>query len=159
MGARGSRSADEQAADGFNDGDGERMPPPYDLLESERAEWFEIVNCMPADHFTPADVPLLRAYCCASALHRQARLSVHTDGMILYDERGRAKANPAAGILATQATSMALLSSKLRLSPAARTDKRGVSTSDAVGGKSGGDRPPHLVEPRPGDPDYVQRAH
>jgi phage terminase small subunit len=65
MGSRGRKSGAEltlvaRAEDVL----GARRPDPPDHLSDEAAvEWREIVNSLPADHFSRATHPMLEAYC------------------------------------------------------------------------------------------------
>lgn len=41
----------------------ERQRPPHDLTDEETEIWVAIVDCEPADKFSPATAPLLAQYC------------------------------------------------------------------------------------------------
>lgn len=41
----------------------ERQRPPHDLTDEETEIWAAIVDCEPADKFSPATAPLLAQYC------------------------------------------------------------------------------------------------
>jgi len=117
MKQRGRKSIGDLQAVGFPDA---RVVAPDCLEGGELVEWHAIVNSLPADFFRPGDVPLLAAFCVASALHKEARADVRQNGMTIMNGRGTPVANPACGILSTQASAMATLASKLRLCPSAR---------------------------------------
>lgn len=113
----------------------DRIAAPGHLTQAQKAEWRAIVDSLPADYFRPGDVPLLSAFCVASALHKEAQSHMEANGMILTDERGKMTANPASSILMMQASSMAQLAMKLRLCPSARmraekTASAGVKASN-----------------------------
>ena len=40
-----------------------RPDVPYDLNEAEGAVWHAVVDTMPADYFTPAQIPMLKIMC------------------------------------------------------------------------------------------------
>lgn len=129
---RGRKSAEDQLA--VVPISGARMDPPAHLSDAEASEWREIVNSLPAAYFRPSDVPLLAAYCTASAIYKQARHHVDEKGLVLIDERGRMTANPASQILTNQASSMAQLAVKLRLCPSARYTPKSAATKTASSG-------------------------
>lgn len=113
----------------------DRIEPPLHLSESQRSEWRAIVDSLPADYFRPGDVPLLSAFCVASALHKQAQAHIEEHGMVLENDRGTMTANPAASILMTQASSMASLAMKLRLCPSARMRQEKAATAGVASSK------------------------
>lgn len=111
-----------------------RIAPPDHLDEAEAAEWRAIVDSLPADYFRPGDVPLLGAFCTASALYKQARAAIKRDGITVEDGR-RTYPHPAKDILTTQASSMAQMAVKLRLCPSARyTEKSAATKADQAAG-------------------------
>ena len=113
--------------------DSERMLAPEHLTDAERTEWEQIVLSLPADYFRPGDIPLLAAFCTASALYKEARAILQEKGMLIADERGIVRANPASQILTAQASSMAQLAGKLRLCPSSRyTEKAAQTKANAV---------------------------
>ena len=48
-----------------------RPDPPDFLSEDAQAEWREVVNSLPADHFSRAQHPTLEAYCTSAAERRR----------------------------------------------------------------------------------------
>lgn len=109
-----------------------RLEAPAHLTEAQAAEWNEIVNSLPADYFRPGDVPLLAAFCTASAIYKEAQRHMEEHGMVITDEHGRMRANPASQILTAQASSMAQMAVKLRLCPSAR-NSAGKAGRDSAG--------------------------
>lgn len=64
MGVRGRKSAAELAvvaSDGVKAI--ERLRPPSDLTDEQRAEWMAVVNAHAADRFSREQVPMLVAHC------------------------------------------------------------------------------------------------
>lgn len=116
---------------------GQRLTPPDHLNDAEVAEWRAIVDSLPADYFRPGDVPLLAAYCTASAFYKQAKEELRTDGLTIMDDKGRTYANPAHQILTSQASAMAQMAVKLRLCPSARYTEKSAGTK-AKGAATGG---------------------
>ena len=108
-----------------------RLTCPDGLLTQRQHElWRSVVDSLPADFFRPGDVPLLAAYCKAWDFYLQASAEIEAHGVTLTDDRDRRYANPAQSLVVTQASAMAQLAVKLRLSPSSRISPR------AAGGKS-----------------------
>lgn len=113
----------------------ERLHAPDGLLtERQSALWRSITDSLPADFFRPGDVPLLAAYCKAWDFYLQASAEIEANGVTLEDDRGRRYANPAQSLVVTQASAMAQLAVKLRLSPSSRI---GAKTAGAKSGTEG----------------------
>lgn len=114
-----------------------RISVPEHLTEAQRAEWHLIVNSLPADWFRPADVPLLGAFCAASALYKEALLMIQAEGIVVETGVGRRGAHPAKDILTSQASAMAQMAVKLRLCPSARYTEKAAATktSGAAGAR------------------------
>jgi P27 family predicted phage terminase small subunit len=112
-----------------------RIACPDHLTEPQQAEWRLIVNSLPADYFRPADVPLLGAFCAASALYKEALAMIQAEGIVI-DMGSRRAAHPAKDILTSQASAMAQMAVKLRLCPSARyTEKTAATKSNGAMGK------------------------
>lgn len=109
-----------------------RLQAPEHLTEAQATEWKSIVDSLPADYFRPGDVPLLAAFCTASAFYKEAQAHMAEHGMVITDDHGRMRANPASQILTTQASSMAQMAVKLRLCPSAR-NSAGKAGRDSEG--------------------------
>jgi len=114
-----------------------RIKPPTGFKKEYLPEWRAIVDSLPADYFRPGDIPLLAAFCSASARHKQADALLDQHGLILPNERGTLVANPAASIMQSQACAMAQLAVKLRLCPSARYNEQQANTK----AKTKGERP------------------
>lgn len=115
---------------------GARITCPAFLDKEERAEWDEIVGSLGADYFRPADAPLLAAFCVASAIFKQCRLLLKTDGVIWEDERGNARKHPAADLMSQQSSAMSNLAVKLRLCPSSRYSEKQANTKHGKSAKS-----------------------
>lgn len=131
---RGRKSAESQLT--VVEVSGQRMPAPAHLSPEEVVEWRDIVDSLPADYFRPGDVPLLAAYCTASAFYKQAKAEMRAMGITIMDERGKTYANPAHQVLTSQASAMAQMAVKLRLCPSARYTEKSAGTK-ANSGASG----------------------
>jgi P27 family predicted phage terminase small subunit len=105
-----------------------RPDAPGHLTEAQRHEWTRIVHSLPADYFRPADYPLLEAYCCASALHRDASQRVEKEGFIALDRFGEQRPHPAVAVVKQASAAMASMATKLRLCPSARYGERKAET-------------------------------
>lgn len=109
-------------------GGGERYAAPDYFSPEEREEWRSIIQSLPADHFRPADLPLLAAFCVASVFYKDARDDMKVNGMWLRDPNtGRRYVNPCHTILTSQASAMAQMSVKLRLCPSSKSAKSAES--------------------------------
>ncbi len=106
-----------------------RLPPPENLTSGEVDVWKGIVDSLPASFFRPADVPLLAAYCTAYATHQKACIVLTAESLFLEDKAGRQYAHPAQAVMSNQASSMAQLSTKLRLAPSSRYDEKAAHTA------------------------------
>jgi phage terminase small subunit len=65
----------------------ERLTPPVELSESERAIFLDIVGTVAADHFRPSDSVLLSAYVGAVVREREAAEHLATQGVISIDNK------------------------------------------------------------------------
>lgn len=101
-----------------------RMEPPMQLTGRQCDLWREITGSLPADFFRPGDVPLLVAYCKAYDFYLLAAAELEANGVTIETEGGRRQANPAANVMVTQASALAQLSVKLRLSPSSRVSEK-----------------------------------
>jgi hypothetical protein len=124
MGKRGPK-AKEQAIGILPNGLSEKRPGPRKgmTLRAQRI-WKEIVSSLPPTHFRPGDLPILRAYCEAEALHFIAckkiaeeggvidRLALTKDGDVVVIG---VKANPWVAIMVSQTGVKSQLGTKLRL--------------------------------------------
>jgi P27 family predicted phage terminase small subunit len=118
---------------------GKPLDAPDYLNEAQACEWKLIVDSMPADYFLAGDVPLLTAFVIASAIYKQAAKQVADEGLTVTDDRGRPYANPLCQVMASQASSMSTLSTKLRLCQSARYTTTAAATK--VNASKGGVRP------------------
>lgn len=130
-----------------------RLLPPEHLNDAESAEWRAIVDSLPADYFRPGDIPLLGAFCSASALYKQALGMMKDDGIVIQtyarkttkedgtvvEDGLRQYPHPAKDILTSQAASMAQMAVKLRLCPSARYTEKSAQTK--AGQSAGAARP------------------
>jgi phage terminase small subunit len=93
----------------------ERLTPPVELSESERAIFLDIVGTVAADHFRPSDLVLLSAYCRAIVREREA--SEHlAQGVVSIDN----KLSSWVIVQASALKQMLSLARMLKLTPLAR---------------------------------------
>lgn len=101
----------------------ERQRPPYDLTDEEVEVWAAVVECQPADWFTPATAPMLAQYC---------RHVIHARRVAELIER--ATADPDLSIKAydrllkmqeRESRAIAALATKMRITQQATTNHRG----------------------------------
>lgn len=107
---------------------GSRLPAPDHLTVEQKAEWKSIVDSLPADYFRPGDIPLLAAYCIASTFYKRAAKDMEERGMTLMDDKGREYVNPTHQVLTSQASAMAQMAVKLRLSINSRYSDQKAAT-------------------------------
>jgi phage terminase small subunit len=65
----------------------ERLSPPADLNDDERAVFLNVVSNTAADHFKPSDLVLLSAYCRAVVREREASEHLATHGTVSIDNK------------------------------------------------------------------------
>jgi P27 family predicted phage terminase small subunit len=79
-----------------------------------------VVGSLPADFFTARDMPLLRAFVCASANLESAAAEIARDGAVIDGPRGRRVTHPAVFVMSTSAAVLCAVGMKLRLTPSSR---------------------------------------
>jgi P27 family predicted phage terminase small subunit len=96
-----------------------RVSPPPDLPEPARAIWSQLVDSLPGDRFHASDRPLLGLYC--RVLHQAdvALRAVEKHGAVDASDT-----NPWVKVAESAIKQCALLSSKLRLCPQTRMDRK-----------------------------------
>ena len=119
-----------------------KLIAPPELSKKQKQFFDEIVNSLPADYFSPADGPLLAAYCAAADHYREALQTVNQQGQILETDAGKQYAHPAIKLFQSHCATMALLAQKLKLNPAAR----GVNGHNRPGAP-----PPWDTDTQPGE--------
>lgn len=111
--------------------DATRLQPPEGLPDDVAAIFLAITSVAAADHFAPAERPLLVEYCRSLARCSRAEEAIHEEGEIVGG-----KANPWLLILRDARHQVGTLATKLRLAPNARTEakqvKGGVAGLDAA---------------------------
>ena len=113
-----------------------RLPAPDHLTPGQAQEWKTIVDSLPGDYFRPGDVPLLAAFCVASALYKEASAKVQSEGMVFF-ANGRSYANPAVSVMQQMAGSLAQMAVKLRLCPSARyTDQKAATKAGSAAARA-----------------------
>jgi len=93
----------------------ERLTPPVELSESERAIFLDIVGTVAADHFRPSDLPLLSAYVRAIVREREASEQL-AQGVVSIDN----KLSSWVTVQAQALKQMMSLARMLKLTPLAR---------------------------------------
>jgi len=134
-GKRGTKSLADMAVVHVT---GARLQPDEDILTKRQMSlWQKIVDSLPADFFRPGDVPLLAAYCKAWDFYLQACAEIEANGVTIEDASGKRYANPAQSLVVTQASAMAQLAVKLRLSPSSRISAKttGVKSDQPTGNR------------------------
>lgn len=97
-------------------------PPPAGLSPPAADLWKSIASSLPAEFFQPGDLPLLQAYCTASARKEEIDALVLTQGVMFNGE-----AHPGLRISRDEAGLMASLAVKLRLCQSSRTRPESAS--------------------------------
>jgi hypothetical protein len=103
-----------------------RLEPPSHLGKDEQALFAEIVTSCAPDHFVPSDLPLLISYVQSTLLSRRAIQNAFEDGdsLTIWEKSTRMQA---------------MLATRLRLAPQARTDPKTIARHQP--------RNPHLRAP------------
>jgi hypothetical protein len=104
---------------------GLRPDPPTELTAEESAEWYHVVERMPAGHFTRETWPLLADYC-------RFAVNARWVGQGMADMRARSAYNPAylkdlqkmMDLQKQNSSQMSSLATKLRLTPQTRHPMR-----------------------------------
>lgn len=119
MGARGPKSENQVALEVVKKS---RAKPPRHLSKLAKQAWKQIVNTLPAEHFRASDLFLLEAYCEAYATWRDAQIELAKpeNKFTVVSHTGFETANPLLNVIKQASSSMAQLSTKLRLAPNAR---------------------------------------
>jgi hypothetical protein len=102
-----------------------RPDAPYDLTDEEADAWRAVVNSMPADHFNPAQIPLLSQYCKHIVMARRM-------GQLVQRELARKQVNydrldQVARLQARESDQLVRLSRTMRLSQHAQYEAKTVT--------------------------------
>lgn len=103
------------------------LVPPEGLDDAAARVFAETVQSVRPGHFRPCDIPVLVEYCAAIVHARQAAELLARDGLLVDG-----KPHPAHRILRAERAALALLASRLRLTPASRRDGRTAMGSTDV---------------------------
>jgi len=98
----------------------ERLKAPQGMTAAAKKLWQAITESLPVSHFGEGDAPLLRAYCEADALHRQAVVELEKLGAVIVDRNGMSRRNPWMHILTASSNTLAMLSVKLKINANSR---------------------------------------
>ena len=109
MRQRGRKSAEGLAALNLH-GEGARLPVPSSLDADERSAFAALIRCCDPAHFRESDSPLLISYIQATLLARSAAHDV--DKIAIWERAVKIQA---------------MLATRLRLAPQARTDPRSLA--------------------------------
>lgn len=113
MRQRGRKSAANLATVLVVDGSRPRLNPPPNLSNAERTLFVELIGACSQNHFVESDMPLLVSYIQSTLLSRGAAAGLADD--------------PSKIIIWEKATRMqAMLATRLRLAPQARTDPKTI---------------------------------
>ncbi len=128
MKQRGRKSAAQAGIAVIDGGRGSRLAPPGDLEDFESALWAQILGAMPADWYCPSMEELMRAYVrCASLLRtidRATDAGNNPDMLGDLDPDALALLLRLANTRDKQVRQLAMLATKLRLTPQARVDPK-----------------------------------
>jgi P27 family predicted phage terminase small subunit len=93
----------------------QRLRPPADLPAAETEIFISVVGGVDQQNFRPSDLPLLVEYCTAAVQAREAAAQLRREGSTI----GR-HINPLIAVQEKSVRAMAMLATKLRLSPQSR---------------------------------------
>lgn len=104
-----------------------RLQAPPHLPDAVRAIFNEIVSSVGTTHFRACDVVLLTQLATAMHIARQASENIENQGLTLGH-----RPNPNLGVFERATKTVASLTSKLRIAPSSREDRKsaGLSTRD-----------------------------
>jgi len=100
-----------------------RPRPPDSLNDRERRLFLDLINATAPTHFRSSDLPLLLQYVQLSVLAADASAAISTEGAVLDD----GLLNPFLAVQTRAVRLMALLATRLRLSPQSRLTQRQAS--------------------------------
>lgn len=103
-----------------------RLRAPRGLPADVRDIFEAIVSAAQADHFAPAERPLLVEYCHCLARSHRAEAAVRAEGEVV-----NGKPSPWLLILKDNRNTIGNLATKLRLAPNARTESKQVKAGEA----------------------------
>jgi P27 family predicted phage terminase small subunit len=113
MGKRGPKPAGSQNMRVLDPPKTRRPNPLPGMSPPARTVWKRIVHQFPHDHFRPHHFDQLRAYCEASAIHKEARDELNKTGLLIEQPNGVTKESPYVGIMDKMAGRMQGLAVKL----------------------------------------------
>lgn len=113
--------------------------PEY-LSDDARAVWETIMTSVPPGMITVADAPLLTCYCEAVAQHKEASIRLREEKDLLGGRMvtRSGKPSPYLRIMEQSARTMAMLATRLGLSPADRTGIKLTNPQTKAGSKWAG---------------------
>ncbi len=110
--------------------------PPANMGTEATTLWTSIVSNLPSSYFSPADLPLLEAYCTAHDRKRRFEAMIQAEGFI-----EKYPAHPALAQARAEAATMATLAGKLRLCQSSRTRPDAAMLQHSNKGTAWGDDP------------------
>lgn len=117
-----------------------RPGPPVGMTKRARGRWLVIVKDYAVDHFKAGDIPLLRAYCEAEAMHFLACEKCEGEEAVITVETQNGpvpRENPWFKIMEKTAATMASLGTKLR-----------ICANSRISGKQAAKETPEAETPR-----------
>jgi phage terminase small subunit len=104
------------------------LATPAGLSDEARGVWGQIVASVPPEHFRPSDAPLLRSFCESTATADLAAARLADDGYVVGD-----RVSPWLNVQERAFRAQAMLATRLRLCPSARTDSRAAGRERPAG--------------------------
>jgi hypothetical protein len=112
-------------------GRAQRLSPDAALPVPVAAVFRELVGSVGADSFAPCDYPLVEQLAVALTHAREAARALERDGLIVDG-----KVNPIARLLREQQKLVAMLATRLRISPQSRMSREKAGANAKRGGES-----------------------
>jgi P27 family predicted phage terminase small subunit len=103
--------------------------PPKGMTAKARAVWKRVVKCYPVDHFKPQHFDLLRMYCGACVLQKDAEAEIFKKGSVIKQTNGVVKQNPYVDVAFKAEGSATRLATKLGITVNNTTVNRGITGS------------------------------
>lgn len=106
-----------------------RPSPPRGMTAKARAVWHRTVGAYPVDHFKPQHFDLLRMYCGACVMQKDAEAEVFKKGSVITQSNGVTKQNPYVDVAFKAEGSASRLATKLGITVNNTTVNRGIKGS------------------------------
>jgi phage terminase small subunit len=119
--------------------DGSRPPPPDGLTDGQARAWREIVESLPADWISPAQEPLLAAYCRHVSAADQLAEIINKFEPDLKQAGDLQRLNKILAMRERETKALSSIATRMRLTSQSQMHPR--TAARAIGGANGGPKP------------------